>query len=92
MKFDDRYPWVQNAWEAFEMTLLKRGNEKYISLVGNRVERISESKKISWNQGFDLRGGDIVISSKMSEYEKAELLYFLLLDEARDIEREIESD
>ena len=72
MKFDDRYPWVRIAWEAFEMTLLKRGDEKYISLVGNRV-KIFESKKISWNQGFDLKGGDILISSQMSEYEKAEM-------------------
>ena len=91
MKFDDRYPWVRIAWEAFEMTLLKRGDEKYISLVGNRV-KIFESKKISWNQGFDLKGGDILISSQMSEYEKAEMLYFLLLDEAKEVERELKSD
>lgn len=91
MNLIGRPDWVMKGWEHFEMALLSKGRERYISKVAKRVE-IFESPKISWNQGFDFKGGDIIISSNMSEYEKAEMLYFLLLDEAKEVERELESD
>jgi hypothetical protein len=89
MKFDDRYPWVLEAWEAFEMTLLTRGKSNLISRVGNHV-RIRESQKVSRKKGFDrvgMIGEEILISSKLSEVEKKEILYFLLLSEAEDLDR-----
>lgn len=75
------------------MELLRRRKTWLISYVGNQVE-IKESKRIPRERGFDCAGsfGEIiVISSELCDREKADLLAFLLVDEAEDLQRGIES-
>ena len=93
MNLSKQPDWVLRAWEEFEMELLRRRKTWLISYVGNQVE-IKESKRIPRKRGFDCAGsfGEIIIiSSKLCDSEKTDLLAFLLVDEAEDLQRMLES-
>lgn len=78
--------WLKNGWEMFEMEMLRRDKVYLISYVGDSL-KIEESIRVSRKREYEHIGERLIISSRLEEYDKEELLYFLLVYTAEDIDK-----